>query len=104
MPPWISYGSGWRRWTGRSGASSHGDGLCKHWIGGKKSFHAAEHDTERVKMRCRDFVEAAQEENVTRFKFVDETSTNLPYCRCYTRAEDGQRVGHGVCRYTADRT
>ena len=62
----------------------------------KKSFRAAERDTERVKMRCRTYVEAVQKEEVTRFDFVDETITNLPYCRCYAHAESGQRVGHGV--------
>ena len=93
----MSYGSGWRRWAGRSGASSRWDGPCKRWIGGeKKSFPAAERDSKRVKIRRRAFVEAVQEEEVTRFKFVDETSTNLIYCRRYARAEGGQRVGHGV--------
>lgn len=62
----------------------------------KKSFHATERDTERVKTLRRAFVEAIQEEDFTCFKFVDETSTNLTYCRCYARAEDGQRVGQGV--------
>lgn len=101
----MSYGSSWRRWAGRSGASSRWDRLCRRWIGGeKKSFHAAERDTERVKMRRRTFIEAVQEEEVTRFNFVDETSTNLPYCRRCARAEGGQRVGHGMCRCTAGRT
>ena len=36
--------------------------------------------------------EALQTEDVTRFKFVDETSTNLTYCRRYARAEGGQRA------------
>ena len=70
----------------------------------KKSFHAAERDTGRVKMRRKTFVEAVQKEEVTLFNFVDETITNLPYCRCYDHAEGGQRVGHGVCRYTVGRT
>ena len=38
------------------------------------------------------FVEAVQTEDFTRFKFVDETSTNLTYCRRYARAEGGQRA------------
>jgi len=49
-----------------------------------------------VKMLRRAFVEAIQAENFTCFKFVDETSTNLTYCRRYARAEGGQRVGQGV--------
>ena len=43
----------------------------------KKSVHAAERDTPRVKDLRRAFVEALQTEDFTRFKFVDETSTNL---------------------------
>jgi transposase len=42
------------------------------------------------------FVEAVQAEDVTRFHFVDETSTNLTYCRRYGRAPGGARVGQGV--------
>ena len=62
----------------------------------KKSLHAAERDTERVRALRRAFVEAVQEEDFTCFKFVDETSTNLTYSRRYARAEGGQRVGQGV--------
>ena len=38
------------------------------------------------------FLEALQTEDVTCFKFVDETSTNLTYYRRYARAEGGQRA------------
>ena len=38
------------------------------------------------------FVEALQAEDFTCFKFVDETSTNLTYCRRYARAEGGRRA------------
>ena len=38
------------------------------------------------------FLEALQTEDVTCFKFVDETSTNLTYCRRYARARGGQRA------------
>ena len=38
------------------------------------------------------FLEAIQAEEVSRFVFVDETSTNLTYCRRYARAEGGQRA------------
>ena len=37
-------------------------------------------------------MEALQVEDFTCFKFVDETSTNLTYCRRYARAEGGQRA------------
>ena len=58
----------------------------------KKCVHAAERDTPRVVALRRTFVEALQVEDFTRFKFVDETSTNLTYCRRYARAEGGQRA------------
>ena len=58
----------------------------------KKCVHAAERDTQRVVALRRTFVEALQAEDFTRFKFVDETSTNLTYCRRYARAEGGQRA------------
>ena len=38
------------------------------------------------------YLEAQQTEDFTRFKCVDETSTNLTYCRRYARAEGGQRA------------
>ena len=38
------------------------------------------------------FLEAVQGEDFACFKFVDETSTNLTYCRRYARAEGGQRA------------
>ena len=44
----------------------------------------------------RAFVEAVQAEDFTCFKFVDETSTTLTYCRRYARAEVGRRAGQGV--------
>ena len=37
-------------------------------------------------------LEAVQTEDFTRFKFVDETSTNLTYCRRYAWAEGGRRA------------
>ena len=58
----------------------------------KKSVQAAERDTERVRGLWAAFVEAVQTEDFTRFKLVDETSTNRTYCRRYARAEGGQRA------------
>ena len=58
----------------------------------KKSVHAAERDTKRVRALRAAFLEAVQSEDFTCFKFVDETSTNLTYCRRYARAEGGQRA------------
>ena len=42
------------------------------------------------------FLEALQEEEVSRFVFVDETSTNLTYGRRYGRAPAGQRLDQAV--------
>ena len=42
------------------------------------------------------FVEAMQEDNVARFVFVDETSTNLTYGRRYGRAPAGRRLDQAV--------
>lgn len=58
----------------------------------KKSVHAAERDTGRIVALRAAFVEAVQAEDFTCFKFVDETSTNLTYCRRYARAPGGQRA------------
>ena len=41
-------------------------------------------------------MEAVQKEDFTRFVFVDETSTNLTYCRRYGRAPQGLRVDQAV--------
>jgi transposase len=38
------------------------------------------------------FLEAGQREEFTCFKFGDETSTKLTYCRRYARAQGGQRA------------
>ena len=38
------------------------------------------------------FLAAVQTEDFTRFKFVDEPSTNWVYCRRYVRTEGGQRA------------
>ena len=42
------------------------------------------------------FLEAVQSDDFTCLKFVDETSTNLTYCRRYARAEGGQRAGQAT--------
>ncbi len=62
----------------------------------KKSLHAAERDTERVVGLRKEFVEALAGADFTRFVFVDETSTNLTYCRRYGRAPGGQRLQQAV--------
>lgn len=42
------------------------------------------------------FLEAVQGLDYRRFHFVDETSTNLTYCRRYGRAPGGERVNQAV--------
>ena len=64
--------------------------------GRKKSVHAAERDTERVVALRRLFLEAVQQEDVSRFVFVDETSTNLSYCRRYGRVPTGRHLAQAV--------
>ena len=80
------------REPGHAGPGRAGIGLAAK----KKSVHAAERDTERVVALRATFLEAVQNEDFTRFKFVDETSTNLTYCRRYARAEGGQRAGQAT--------
>ena len=76
-----------------------GHGTGRHWVGlgpQKESIHAAERDTERVVALRGLFLEAVQQEDVTRLVFVDETSINLTYCRRYGRAPAGRRVDQAV--------
>lgn len=42
------------------------------------------------------FLEALPQEDVTRLVLVDETSTNLTYCRRYSRAPAGRRLDQAV--------
>ena len=58
----------------------------------KKSMHATERDTQRVRALRRAFVEALPDEDVTCFKFMDGTSTNLTCCRRYAWTVCGQRA------------
>ena len=61
--------------------------------GVKKSVHASQRDTPRVRAQRRDYLEALTNEDVRCFKFVDETGTHPGYTRRYGRAQPGQRVG-----------
>ena len=76
------------REPGHDGPGGAGAGLAAK----KKSVHAAERDTACVRALRVAFLEAVQAEDFTCFKLVDETSTNLTYCRRYARAEGGQRA------------
>ena len=87
---------GRRRRTGRG--PNHGlEGVAgAGFAAKKKGLHAAERDTGRVKGLRRAFLEALPGEDVTRFKFVDETSVQLAYTRRHGRAEGGRRVDQAV--------
>ena len=73
---------------GHAGAGRTGAGLAAK----KKNVHATERDTQRVRTWRAAFLEALPGEDFTCFKFVDEISTHLTYCRRYARAEGGQRA------------
>ncbi len=95
MPRWPKSGRRWWRPAAPRCSARPCGRPWNAWAGdAKKSVHAAERDTARVVALRRLFIEAIQEEEVTRFVFVDETSTNLTYCRRYGRAPAGQRLGH----------
>ncbi|WP_157886806.1 hypothetical protein [Hymenobacter sp. PAMC 26628] len=49
-----------------------------------------------MKQLRRDFLEALPGQDVTRFKFVDETSANLTYTRRYGRAPGGRQVARAA--------
>lgn len=62
--------------------------------------HAAERDTDRVRALRQAFLDALPAEDVTRFKFVDETSVQLTYTRRYGRAVGGRRLHQAVPLHT----
>ncbi|MGI4835903.1 MAG: transposase [Janthinobacterium lividum] len=62
--------------------------------------HATERDTDRVRARRAAFLESLSDYDVTRFKFVDETSVNLTYTRRYGQAVGGARLRQGAAKHT----
>ena len=78
----------------------HGDDLPRIAAvapaGKKKSLHAAERDTERVRTLRTAFRETVQALDISRLKFVDESGTTLAMTRRYGRATPGQRVADSV--------
>ena len=101
MPRWLKSGRHWWRPAAPRCNARPSGRRWNAWAGAaKKGTHATERDTERDTERVvalrRLFVEAIQEEEVARFVFVDETSTNLTYCRRYGRAPAGQRLDQAV--------
>ena len=97
MPRSRNWASNWWPLAARRSDRPWSGKRCGRWIGGaKKSLHAAERDTERVKGLRRDFLEALRDEDVTRFKCVDETGVHLTYARRHGRALGGRRVDAAV--------
>lgn len=92
------------RWRPRRGPHAGLAGVTPAGLAAqKKSVHAAERDTGRVKALRQTFLEALADEDARRFKFVDETSVNLTYTRRYGRAAGG--VGSPrPCRCATGRT
>jgi transposase len=62
----------------------------------KKSLHASQRDTPRVKRKRNRFRKEVAELEVEHFKFLDESSINIDLTRLYGRAAPGQRVVDSV--------
>lgn len=62
----------------------------------KKSLHASQRDTPRVKRKRRKFRKEVRELDVKHFKFLDESSINIDLTRLYGRAAPDQRVVDSV--------
>jgi transposase len=58
----------------------------------KKSLHASQRDTPRVKRKRSTLRKEVSELEVKHFKFLDESSINIDLTRLYGRAAPGQRV------------
>jgi len=62
----------------------------------KKSLHASQRDTPRVKRKRKQFQKKVAELAVEHFKFLDESSLNIDLTRLYGRAAPGERVVDSV--------
>jgi transposase len=62
----------------------------------KKSLHASQRDTPRVKRKRRIFQKDVAELDVKHFKFLDESSVNINLTRLYGRAAPDRRVVDSV--------
>lgn len=58
----------------------------------KKSLHASQRETPRVKRKRTLFKKEVAEMDIERFKFLDESSVNMSMTRLYGRAAPDQRV------------
>jgi transposase len=69
---------------------------CGAQVGGvKKTFHASERDTPRVRRARRSFCRRTAGLAAKRFVFVDESGVNITLARRYARAPGGERA-HGT--------
>ena len=64
----------------------------------KKSLHASERDTERVRRARADYQERIEALGVEHLKFIDESGVNLAMTRAYGRGPRGERVVGAVPR------
>jgi transposase len=72
-------------------------GCCSSWAcGEKKTLHAAERDSARVRLARRRYRRQIAKLPVKRLKFIDESGLNIAMTRCYGRASVGQRVHDAV--------
>lgn len=62
----------------------------------KKSLHASQRDTPRVKRKRSQFRKEVAELDVERFKFLDESSISIDLTRLHGRAAPGERVVDSV--------
>ncbi len=58
----------------------------------KKSLHAAERETERVRQRRVEYESRVKTEVLSKLKFLDEAGSNLAMTRLYGRGAKGERV------------
>ena len=62
----------------------------------KKSLHASQRDTPKVKRKRSQFRKEVNELDVKHFKFLDESGINIDLTRLYGRAAPGERVVDSV--------
>lgn len=62
----------------------------------KKSLHAAERDTARVRQRRVEYEREVADVDLSKFKFLDESGSNLAMTRLYGRGAKGERVVDAV--------
>ena len=91
-------GQAWQQHAGRPvGQTCLWNVLDAHGLRRKKSLHATERDTLRVRTaRAAHGARVCTRSDVARFHFLDETALRLDYTRRYARATDGRRVGGAV--------